>query len=158
MSIFQSSVGFKKICFSGKTWLELCRTQKEEIKQFFDQTLCCSISHWSYIHSSTVKVSSLRVEGVPRVLRLDSRNRLSLHVHRIRADPRPVFPPQVAQELRVPVAGNIPLIKPGCHTGCREEGLTLQCAFFFSFVNVSFLKRFRRSDNNVELTFQCSGK
>lgn len=51
MSIFQSSVGFKKIYFSGKTWwLDSCRTQKEEIKQFFDQTLCRIISHRSYIH------------------------------------------------------------------------------------------------------------
>lgn len=159
MSIFQSSVSLKKIYFSGKTWwLDSCRTQKEEIKQFFDQTLCRIISHRSYIHSSTVKVSSLRVEGVPRVLGLDSRNRLSLHVHGVRADPRPVFPPQVAQELRVPVAGNIPLIKPGCRTGCREEGSTLTMCFIFSFVNASFLKRFRQNNNNVELTFQCSGK
>lgn len=107
---------------------------------------------------STVKVSSLRVEGVPRVLRLDSRNRLSLHVHGVRADPRPVFPPQVAQELRVPVAGNIPLIKPGCRTGCREGGSTLTMCFIFSFVNASFLKRFRQNNDDVELTFQCSGK
>lgn len=71
-----------------------------------------------------VRVQSLRVEDVPGVLRLDSRNRLSLHVHRAGADPGPVLPSQVAQELRVPVSGNIALIKPGCLTGCGQGNIT----------------------------------
>lgn len=99
----------------------------------------------------TVKVKSLRVEGVPGVLRLDSRNRLSLHVHWVGADPCPVLPSQVTQELRVPVCGNIAFIKPGRLTGCRrrKQVLTICCALM---LHLSIAK------NNAGLTFQCSGK
>lgn len=84
----------------------------------------------------TVKVKSLRVEGVPGVLRLDSSNSLSLHVHWVGADPRPVRPSQVTQELRVPVCGNIPLIKPGRLTGCGRRKLGLDNLLC---INASFL-------------------
>lgn len=78
-----------------------------------------------------MRVWSLRVKGVPGVLRLDSRDRLSLHVHWAGTDPGPVLPSQVSQELRVPVFGNIALVKPGCLTGCgrgKSDPDNLSCS------------------------------
>ena len=66
-------------------------------------------------------MSSLHAESVPGVLRLDSGHRLSLQVHGAGADPRPVLPSQVTQELRVPVSGDVALIEPGRLTGCRRK-------------------------------------
>ena len=66
--------------------------------------------------------TSLRAEGIPGVLRLDPRNSLSLHVHGAGADPGPVLPSQVTQQLRVPISGDISLIKPGCLTGWGKGG------------------------------------
>lgn len=59
----------------------------------------------------------LRVEDVARVLRLDARHGLSLHVHWTGADPWPVRPPQVGQQLRVPVSGRVPFVEPGRPAG-----------------------------------------
>lgn len=65
---------------------------------------------------------SLRVEGIPGVLRFNPRNSLSLHVHWSGADAGPVLPSQVIQKLRVPIYGDISSIKPGCVTGCGKGG------------------------------------
>lgn len=104
---------------------------------------------------SSIEVKSLRAEGVPGVLRLDSRNCVSLHVHRIGADLGPVLPSQVTQKLRVSVAGNIALIEPGCLTGCGGGKLSTSpicCAIVLHSLMDSDEK------NNRPLTFQCSGK
>lgn len=80
---------------------------------------------------------SLRVEGIPGVLRFDPCNSLSLHVHWAGADPGPVLPSQVTQELRVPISGDISPIKPGCLTGWGKGGevrfpqCTVHCCFIY---------------------------
>lgn len=94
--------------------------------------------------------TSLRVEGVAGVLRLDSRNSLSLHVLRVGADPRPVFPSQVTEELGVPVSGDVPLIKPGCFTGCRGRKFKSGQSAVETATDSEL--------NNAGLTFQCRGK
>lgn len=70
---------------------------------------------------SDVKVPLLRVESVPAVLWLESRNRPSLHVHRVGANPWRMHRSQVFQELRVAFATHIRLIEPGRLTGCRGK-------------------------------------
>lgn len=79
---------------------------------------------------SDVKVHLLHVESVSGVLRLDSGNGPSLHVHGVGANPRHMHPCQVFQELRVALSGHVRLIEPGRLTGCRRRLSAINSASF----------------------------
>lgn len=69
--------------------------------------------------------TAIRVEDVPRVLRLHPGNSLSLHVHWLRADQAPMFASQVSQELRVTFSRNIAIVKPGSLTRWGKQTTVL---------------------------------